>query len=106
MFLIVAPTSHGILVYLLPHLPSASGDHLALVRMEVQASWVPSRPITPESCATRFLIGHQFFVRNVKNESARQHRPPMRHDPLVFAVVVCEVRQVEREVEACQDRWK
>src|ERR1700678_68000 len=39
--LVIAPASHGTVVNLLTHLPGAGGGHDALIRMELQAPWIP-----------------------------------------------------------------
>src|SRR5258707_441778 len=68
--LVVAPARHGALVNLLPHLPGAGSGHLPPVRMELKYPCVPLQSDEIEHFARPgLLIGHQFFVRHVKDES-------------------------------------
>src|ERR1700733_4078029 len=102
--LVVAPASHGTAVNLLSHLPGAGSDHLPLVRMELQHPWVPFETDKIQHFARPgFLIADQFLVGHVENEPGRQYLAPMHHHPPVFAVIVGEIRQVEREVKAQQE---
>src|SRR5882724_7905683 len=70
--LVIAPARHGALVNLLPYLPGAGSGHLPPVRMELQYPCVPFQSDEIEHFARPgLMLGHQCFVRHVKNESRR-----------------------------------
>src|SRR5271168_4147075 len=103
----MAPTRYGIFVNGLPNLPIAGGNDWTLSLMKIQTRIIPFEIQEFQDFAgPSFLIGNQLCIRYVENLSRRKHLTPMRHEALVLAVVVRQVRQIHSELQICREFLK